>query len=323
MAAVTLSVVAKKAVEVLVSSKKGRKLLLYTVGIVLFIVLLPLIALVGLFGFLMGGDVPIDEQQILGALPSEDQALLAGIDTTCADIHAVFTERGLTEADAKKAVAIYMACLLGKEGDTFIADLAGCFEDASDTVSVYDNISSAFSVTFTEDDKKKFDEQYGVTGAKKEQAIDTSGFTNPSTKNSADLAAWAKAAETAGWGYVYGTYGTVLDEDLLQAKIEQYPDEVGTKEAFIRENWLGRRTVDCVGLIKGYGWYSPETGTTEIGSGGMPDIGADDMYKNATEKGSIGSIPETIPILKEMKLMPNWNCPRPGGNSTTLYRKPG
>ena len=46
MAAVTVSVVAKKVVEVLASSKKGRKFLLYTVGIVLFIVLLPLIAIV-------------------------------------------------------------------------------------------------------------------------------------------------------------------------------------------------------------------------------------------------------------------------------------
>ena len=163
MAAVTLSVVAKKAVEVLASSKKGRKFLLYTVGIVLFIVLLPLIALVGLFGFLMGGDVPIDEQQILGALPSEKQALIEGINTTCVDIHTTFTERGLTEADTNKAEAIYMACLIGKEGDTFLTDLAECFEDVSDTVSVYDNISSTFSVEFTENDEKLFDEQYGVT----------------------------------------------------------------------------------------------------------------------------------------------------------------
>ena len=165
MATVTVGVVVKKVVEVLASSKKGRKFLLYTVGIVLFIVLLPLIALVGLFGFLMGGDVPIDEQQILGALPSEDQA---GIDTTCADIHAVFTERGLTEADAKKAEAIYMACLLGRESDTFIEDLAECFENVSDTVSVYDNVSTTFSVEFTDEDEKRFDEQYGVTGKQAE-----------------------------------------------------------------------------------------------------------------------------------------------------------
>ncbi|MFQ9799958.1 MAG: hypothetical protein ACLR23_14565 [Clostridia bacterium] len=43
------------------------------------------------------------------------------------------------------------------------------------------------------------------------------------TKNNLDLAQWAVEAEKAGWGYVYGTYGTVLDEGLLTSKIGQYP----------------------------------------------------------------------------------------------------
>lgn len=94
MAAVTVSVVVKKVAEVLASSKKGRKFLLYTVGIVLFIVLLPLIAIVGLFGFLAGGELPIEPQQIMETLPSEDRALLEGIDATCASIHSAFMERG-------------------------------------------------------------------------------------------------------------------------------------------------------------------------------------------------------------------------------------
>ena len=163
MAAVTVSVVVKKVAEVLASSKKGRKFLLYTVGIVLFIVLLPLIAIVGLFGFLAGGELPIEPQQIMETLPSEDRALLEGIDATCASIHSAFMERGLTEADANKAAAIYMACLLGRESDTFIEDLADCFENVSDTVSVYDNVSTTFSVEFTDEDEEQFDERYVVT----------------------------------------------------------------------------------------------------------------------------------------------------------------
>ena len=169
MAAVTVGVVAKKVAEVLVNSKKGRKFLLYTVGIVLFIVLLPLIAIVGLFGFLAGGELPINQQQIMEALPSEDRALLEGIDATCASIYTAFTERGLTEADANKAVAIYTACLLGTESDTFIEDLVECFENVSDTASVYDNVSTTFSVQFTEEDEKQFDEQYGVTGKRADE----------------------------------------------------------------------------------------------------------------------------------------------------------
>lgn len=88
----------------------------------------------------------------------------------------------------------------------------------------------------------------------------------------------------------------MLDEALLTSKIAQYPDEVGGKEDFIRQNWLGGRITDCVGLIKGYGWYNTQTAQIEIGANGMPDTGADTMYGNASEKGTIDTIPE-IPGL--------------------------
>lgn len=45
----------------------------------------------------------------------------------------------------------------------------------------------------------------------------------------------------------------------LYRKLEQYPDGVGNHEAFIRANWLGRRTTDCIGLIKGYGWLDVDS----------------------------------------------------------------
>ena len=50
------------------------------------------------------------------------------------------------------------------EGDTFTINLAKCFEDASDTASVYDNVAAVFSVSFTEEEKEWMDKQYGVTG---------------------------------------------------------------------------------------------------------------------------------------------------------------
>ena len=91
-----------------------------------------------------------------------------------------------------------------------------------------------------------------------------------------------------------------MSPDFLESKIIQYPDEVGGKEDFIRENWLGKRTADCVGLIKGYSWYDTTSQMTILVSNGMPDIGADTMYENATEKGTIDTIPE-IPGLAVWK----------------------
>ena len=92
---------------------------------------------------------------------------------------------------------------------------------------------------------------------------------------------------------VWGTYGEVLTKKTLNSKAKQYPDEVGSKADFIKTHWLGRRTADCIGLIKDYGRYDCESGSIAYGTNGMPDIGADTMYENATEKGTIDTLPET------------------------------
>ena len=126
--------------------------------------------------------------------------------------------------------------------------------------------------------------------------MDISAFTDPNSKNAADLVTYAIHAWESGWGYVWGTYGDVLTESLFAYKLEQYPDGVGSYEDFIRANWLGGRTTDCVGLIKGYGWLSPETMTIDYGTHGMPDIGANQMYYSATESGTIDTMPD-IPGL--------------------------
>ena len=58
---------------------------------------------------------------------------------------------------------------------------------------------------------------------------------------------------------------------------------------------------DCVCLIKGvlWGWRGDKNaiyGGATYTSNGVPDIGADTMYENATEKGTIDTLPE-IPGL--------------------------
>lgn len=126
--------------------------------------------------------------------------------------------------------------------------------------------------------------------------IDISGFVSPHTKNNLDLVAYAKQAYENGWGYVWGTYGNVLTESLFAYKLEQYPDGVGNYEDFIRDNWLGRRTTDCCGLIKGYSWLNPDTLAIEYATNGMPDYGANQLYASAeeygTDYGSMDSMPD-------------------------------
>ena len=112
-------------------------------------------------------------------------------------------------------------------------------------------------------------------------------------KNNLGLVEWAKQAQENGWGYVYGTYGNVLTEELLQDRASMFGEQVTGFEDFIRQNWMGKRTADCVGLIKGYGWYDSASGEIVVGSNSMADVTANGMFEAATVKGTIDTIPET------------------------------
>ena len=126
--------------------------------------------------------------------------------------------------------------------------------------------------------------------------IDTARYVDCGTKNNLDLVQWAISACNSGWGYVMGTFGQLLTVDLLEAKLAQLPDAIGPYEDYIRANYLGVRTADCIGLIKGYSWYDPDTGNINYKSNGMPDVGADQIYDQAAERGSMATMPE-IPGL--------------------------
>ena len=147
----------------------------------------------------------------------------------------------------------------------------------------------------------------GEHGSGYSNDIDISRFVSPGTKNNLDLADYAIQAWENNWGYVYGTYGNVLTESLLNYKTQQYPDDVGQYADFVRSHWLGRRTADCVGLIKGYGWLDVSTGAIRYGTNGMPDYSADTMYNAAVNAGAsgrdygpIGTMPDIVGLAVHM-----------------------
>lgn len=175
--------------------------------------------------------------------------------------------------------------------------------------TIYSNISDSMGVTITGDGKTNAGNIYlqissgGDTfsgdylrGDGVSIELDVSAFVDVNTKNNLDLVTYATHAWESGWGYVWGTYGSVLTESLFAYKLEQYPEGVGNYEDFIRSNWLGGRTADCVGLIKGYGWLDPNSLSIGYGTNGMPDINADQMYNNASVKGDMSTMPD-IPGL--------------------------
>lgn len=287
MSATVAAALKKIAVAVLTDKKLRRTVLGIVLGVII-IIIMPVAAVISLFN----GDIEIDTDRlqtlVVENLSAEEKAKLQAVEDTMYAIETAMTEKGFTAEKAKEAQVLYVLALSDyAEQADFVSKLAGCFAEDQTDEQLISAVNAAFGNTLNAEDFTK------VMTAIRAKAINTSGFTDPDTKNAHDLAEWAKQAHAKKWGYVWGTYGDVLTEAVLNGKVSQYPDEVGGKEEYIRTHWLGGRTADCIGLIKGYGWYDCEGGSITYGTNDMPDIGADTMYENATEKGTIDTLPET------------------------------
>ena len=167
--------------------------------------------------------------------------------------------------------------------------------------AAYANIAALLRREITDDDRSNINHIYtmvagsaesggaggGERGTEPSIDLDASVLSDPTTKNAADLAAYAEYAWRSGWGYVWGSFGFLLTESQLEQLKAQYPEMVGGYEDTIRSKWLGGRTTDCIGLIKSYGWFDPDELKIRYGTNGMPDVTANQMYYAATVSGTI------------------------------------
>lgn len=175
--------------------------------------------------------------------------------------------------------------------------------EESDAINEYSSYYDAYQPNYSGDGSYTGDVQYG---SEYDNEIDISGFTDPDTKNNLDLAAYAVQAWENNWGYVWGTYGNVLTESLFEYKKDQYPDGVGNHADFIEDNWLGRRTADCIGLIKGYAWLNATDMTIGYAKNGMPDYGADQMYQSAKDAGTLNADYGSMDTMPEITGLMLW-----------------
>lgn len=280
--------------RVAVAALTDKKLMQRIGGVILgamIIVFMPLAALLGIFN----GDIEIDQQRlqqmIIENLSPEEKAKLQFVEDTMYAIENGIREAGFLAKKVREAQVLYVLALYEHAYEPgFVSKLVGCFAPEQTDEELIAAVNAAFGTDIVTEDFSK------VIGNIRAVYIDTSAYGDPGTKNNLDLVEWAKGAKTAGWGYVWGTHCTVLTEDVLAYLLKLYPDNVGNYESVIRSKWMGRRTADCTGLIKGYSWLDPETGEVGYGTNGMPDINSEQMYQNAIEKGPISTIPE-IPGL--------------------------
>lgn len=285
--AVSAATVAK-ITSAVASDKNARKVIGVIIGSVIGLLLIPLIAYMGIIGNMDSFEIDTNQvqQSIVQNMSAEEKAKLQHIEDVMTGISKECSKRKLKSIVGKKAQAVYACAFydVEKSDNDFISKLVDCFEQAKDDNELLNMLNSAFGTNISAED---FSHLMSVIS---NTVIDID--LSNTDKNNLDLVKWAQMAYDNKWGYVWGSHGNVLTANELKRLEKTFGSHVTDKEEYIKSHWLGRRTSDCVGLIKGYGWYDETSGTIKYGTNGMKDVTADGMFNAAVEKGPISTMPD-------------------------------
>lgn len=285
--AVSAATVAK-ITSAVASDKNARKVIGVIIGSVIGLLLIPLIAYMGIIGNMDSIEIDTNQvqQSIVQNMSAEEKAKLQHIEDVMTGISKECSKRKLKSIVGKKAQAVYACAFydVEKSDNDFISKLVDCFEQAKDDNELLNMLNSAFGTNISAED---FNHLMSVIS---NTVIDID--LSNTDKNNLDLVKWAQMAYDNKWGYVWGSHGNVLTANELKKLEKTFGSHVTDKEEYIKSHWLGRRTSDCVGLIKGYGWYDETSGTIKYGTNGMKDVTADGMFNAAVEKGPISTMPD-------------------------------
>lgn len=285
--AVSAATVAK-ITSAVASDKNARKVIGVIIGSVIGLLLIPLIAYMGIIGNMDSIEIDTNQvqQSIVQNMSAEEKAKLQHIEDVMTGISKECSKRKLKSIVGKKAQAVYACAFydVEKSDNDFISKLVDCFEQAKDDDELLNMLNSAFGTNISAED---FNHLMSVIS---NTVIDID--LSNTDKNNLDLVKWTQMAYDNKWGYVWGSHGNVLTANELKRLEKKFGSHVTDKEKYIKSHWLGRRTSDCVGLIKGYGWYDETSGTIKYGTNGMKDVTADGMFNAAVEKGPISTMPD-------------------------------
>lgn len=285
--AVSAATVAK-ITSAVASDKNARKVIGVIIGSVIGLLLIPLIAYMGIIGNMDSIEIDTNQvqQSIVQNMSAEEKAKLQHIEDVMTGISKECSKRKLKSIVGKKAQAVYACAFydIEKSDNNFVSKLVDCFEQAKDDNELLNMLNSAFGTNISAED---FSHLMSVIS---NTVIDID--LSNTDKNNLDLVKWAQMAYDNKWGYVWGSHGNVLTANELKRLKKVFGANVTDKEDYIKSHWLGRRTSDCVGLIKGYGWYDETSGIIKYGTNEMKDVTADGMFNAAVEKGPISTMPD-------------------------------
>ena len=137
MAAPAIVPIIKKVASVVLSDKKGRKAVLMIIGIVLVIIILPIIALLGIFS---GGiDLGLDD---INSMVQEQQQVG---EATLVAIEEAMLDEGYSQDRVEEAQAVYLLALFDKtDEENFVERLVGCFEEEQTDAELISAVNAEF-----------------------------------------------------------------------------------------------------------------------------------------------------------------------------------
>ena len=144
MAAPIIPILKKVAVAI-VSDKKGRKWLLGVILGITFIILMPIIALLGIFS----GGLDLNLDGIYDKIHEQQ----AKMEIVAQDIEDEMLNAGYTQVEVQEAQTLYLFVLHDEgEEDGFVLRLVGCFEADQTDEELVQKVNTEFGKDITTED---------------------------------------------------------------------------------------------------------------------------------------------------------------------------
>ena len=230
MSATVAAALKKIAIYILGDKKKRGKLFVLIGSIVVgFIGLMCLpVAVLSSMGSMEVEPPEIDkslfnESAIIAGLDSEQQAKITEIQNSGQAIEDAMTGAGI-RSQTIKAQLIYMS-YFGRVQNFNVESYVNLFAAAPNDSDLIAAINSTYGLEID------YDEYMRSYTWVMNSTINEYMFTDGTTKNCSDLAAWAENAYVSGWGYMNGFIGERNDTDRIR-----YADNAGLMLGYLNYN---------------------------------------------------------------------------------------
>ena len=214
----------KKIALLLATDKRTWKAVFWIIGIILVLLFLPVIVILALTQQPEQSRIQPDISSYLTGLSPEKMENMQDFQNAGVQIAEAMAAVGMRK-DTIKAQLIYISAFETVEEIDF-QEYANLFAAAPDDAMLIESVNEKYGSNIVlEDFCRSYTWVLNVT-------MNEYMFSDPATKNAADLASWAENAYASGWAYSAGSGGQMHEK-------------------------LHYRTTDVVGLLLGYLQYDP------------------------------------------------------------------